>query len=330
MVGYIIRRCIYMIILMIVISIVSFVIIKLPPSDYVSIRVAQLMAQGQVLHQDEIDTLRRQYGLDKPPIQQYFGWIRGMFRGDFGRSFKYERPVWDLIKERLPLTVLINVFAMLIVYAIAIPIGIYSATHQYSIGDYIFTAFGFFGMAVPGFLLALALLLLLHNVFGFGVGGLFSTEFQFEGWSIQKFFNMLEHLVVAVLVQALAGTAGLIRVMRGCLLDELRKPYVITARSKGLDERRLLFKYPVRVAVNPIVSSIGWMLPALVSGGAIVEIVLSLPTIGPMILSALLSMDMYLAGSSVMILAFLTIIGSFISDMLLLVVDPRIRYEKRT
>ena len=213
-------------------------------------------------------------------------------------------------------------------YAIAVPIGIYSATHQYSIGDYAFTVVGFMGIATPGFLLALALMLLLHNLLGFGAGGLFSPQYQLADWSVAKVLDMMKHLVVAIVVEALAGTAGLIRVMRGCLLDELKKPYVVTARSKGVDERKLLFKYPIRIAINPIVSTIGWMLPGIVSGGAIVEIVLSLPTIGPLILSGLMSMDMYLAGSAVMVLAFLTIIGSFVSDMLLVVVDPRIRYEK--
>ena len=328
MVGYAIRRFIYMIVLMVVISIVSFTIIQLPPSDYVDIKVAQLMAQGQVLAQDEIDSLKRLYGLDQPPLRQYLGWAWRLLHGNLGRSFKFEQPVADLIMERLPLTLAINLLATVLVYAIAVPIGIYSATHQYSIGDYAFTVVGFMGLATPGFLLALALMLLLHNLLGFGAGGLFSPQYQLADWSVAKVLDMMKHLVVAIVVEALAGTAGLIRVMRGCLLDELKKPYVVTARSKGLDERKVLFKYPIRIAINPIVSTIGWMLPGIVSGGAIVEIVLSLPTIGPLILSGLTSLDMYLAGSAVMVLAFLTIIGSFVSDMLLVVVDPRIRYEK--
>ena len=328
MVGYAIRRFIYMIVLMVVISVVSFTIIQLPPSDYVDIKVAQLMAQGQVLAQDEIDSLKRLYGLDQPPLQQYLGWAWRLLHGNLGRSFKFEQPVADLIMERLPLTLAINLLATVLVYAIAVPIGIYSATHQYSIGDYAFTVVGFMGLATPGFLLALALMLLLHNLLGFGAGGLFSPQYQLADWSVAKVLDMMKHLVVAIVVEALAGTAGLIRVMRGCLLDELKKPYVVTARSKGLDERKVLFKYPIRIAINPIVSTIGWMLPGIVSGGAIVEIVLSLPTIGPLILSGLTSLDMYLAGSAVMVLAFLTIIGSFVSDMLLVVVDPRIRYEK--
>ena len=317
-----------MIILMVVISIVSFIIIQLPPSDYVDIKVAQLMAQGQVVAEAEIESLKRLYGLDQPPVQQFLGWVWRMLQGDLGRSFKFEQPVADLIMERLPLTLAINLLATVLVYAIAVPIGIYSATHQYSIGDYAFTVVGFMGIATPGFLLALALMLLLENTLGFGAGGLFSPEYQLAEWSFDKVVDMMKHLVVAIVVEALAGTAGLIRVMRGCLLDELRKPYVVTARSKGLDEQKLLFKYPIRIAINPIVSTIGWMLPGIVSGGAIVEIVLSLPTIGPLILSALTSLDMYLAGSAVMVLAFLTIIGSFVSDILLVIVDPRIRYEK--
>jgi peptide/nickel transport system permease protein len=317
-----------MIVLMVVISVVSFTIIQLPPSDYVDIRVAQLMAQGQVVAEAEIESLKRLYGLDQPPLQQYLGWAWRLLHGNLGRSFKFEQPVADLIMERLPLTLAINLLATVLVYAIAVPIGIYSATHQYSIGDYAFTVVGFMGIATPGFLLALALMLLLHNLLGFGAGGLFSPQYQLADWSFAKVLDMMKHLVVAIVVEALAGTAGLIRVMRGCLLDELKKPYVVTARSKGLDERKVLFKYPIRIAINPIVSTIGWMLPGIVSGGAIVEIVLSLPTIGPLILSGLTSLDMYLAGSAVMVLAFLTIIGSFVSDMLLVVVDPRIRYEK--
>jgi len=294
----------------------------------VTIKVAQLMAQGQVVAEAEIESLKRLYGLDQPPVQQFLGWVWRMLQGDLGRSFKFEQPVADLIMERLPLTLAINLLATVLVYAIAVPIGIYSATHQYSIGDYAFTVVGFMGIATPGFLLALALMLLLENTLGFGAGGLFSPEYQLAEWSVDKVVDMMKHLVVAIVVEALAGTAGLIRVMRGCLLDELRKPYVVTARSKGLDEQKLLFKYPIRIAINPIVSTIGWMLPGIVSGGAIVEIVLSLPTIGPLILSALTSLDMYLAGSAVMVLAFLTIIGSFVSDILLVIVDPRIRYEK--
>jgi peptide/nickel transport system permease protein len=317
-----------MIVLMVVISVVSFTIIQLPPSDYVDIKVAQLMAQGQVVAEAEIESLKRLYGLDQPPLQQYLGWAWRLLHGNLGRSFKFEQPVADLIMERLPLTLAINLLATVLVYAIAVPIGIYSATHQYSIGDYAFTVVGFMGIATPGFLLALALMLLLHNLLGFGAGGLFSPQYQLADWSVAKVLDMMKHLVVAIVVEALAGTAGLIRVMRGCLLDELKKPYVVTARSKGLDERKVLFKYPIRIAINPIVSTIGWMLPGIVSGGAIVEIVLSLPTIGPLILSGLTSLDMYLAGSAVMVLAFLTIIGSFVSDMLLVVVDPRIRYEK--
>jgi peptide/nickel transport system permease protein len=317
-----------MIVLMVVISVVSFTIIQLPPSDYVDIKVAQLMAQGQVVAEAEIESLKRLYGLDQPPLQQYLGWAWRLLHGNLGRSFKFEQPVADLIMERLPLTLAINLLATALVYAIAVPIGIYSATHQYSIGDYAFTVVGFMGIATPGFLLALALMLLLHNLLGFGAGGLFSPQYQLADWSFAKVLDMMKHLVVAIVVEALAGTAGLIRVMRGCLLDELKKPYVVTARSKGLDERKVLFKYPIRIAINPIVSTIGWMLPGIVSGGAIVEIVLSLPTIGPLILSGLTSLDMYLAGSAVMVLAFLTIIGSFVSDMLLVVVDPRIRYEK--
>ena len=244
MVGYAIRRFFYMIVLMVVISIVSFIIIQLPPSDFVDIKVAQLMAQGQVVDQAEIESLKRLYGLDQPPVRQFLGWVWRMLQGDLGRSFKFEQPVADLIMERLPLTLAINLLATVLVYAIAVPIGIYSATHQYSIGDYAFTVVGFMGIATPGFLLALALMLLLQNTLGFGAGGLFSPQYQLAEWSVDKVIDMMKHLVVAIVVEALAGTAGLIRVMRGCLLDELSKPYVVTARSKGLDEAEAALQVP--------------------------------------------------------------------------------------
>ena len=317
-----------MLMLLLVLSVCAFAIIQLPPGDYITDYIAELQMRGTDVSEAEIENLRHQYGLNKPLYVQYFLWMGKMARGNMGWSFAHHRPVSELLWERLPMTALISLLSLVFVYLVAVPIGIYSATHQYSIGDYAFTVVGFMGIATPGFLLALALMLLLENTLGFGAGGLFSPEYQLAEWSFDKVVDMMKHLVVAIVVEALAGTAGLIRVMRGCLLDELRKPYVVTARSKGLDEQKLLFKYPIRIAINPIVSTIGWMLPGIVSGGAIVEIVLSLPTIGPLILSALTSLDMYLAGSAVMVLAFLTIIGSFVSDILLVIVDPRIRYEK--
>ena len=329
MLYYVLRRLLYMAVIMVVISVIAFVIIQLPPGDYLTSYIMQLKATGTDVSESEIATLKKQYGLDLPVYQQYFKWIWGMLHGDFGKSFQYgQRPVSELIAERLPLTVIINIFATVFVYIVAIPIGIYSATHQYSVGDYTFTVVGFMGLAIPNFLFALILMLFFYKYFGLSIGGLFSPQYKMAPWSLGRFVDMLKHLPVPVIVEGTAGTAGLIRVMRGCLLDELKKQYVITARAKGVEERTLLFKYPVRVAINPIISTIGWLLPAIVSGGAIVEIVLSLPTIGPLLLRALLTQDMYLAGSIIMILSFLTVVGTFISDILLVWIDPRIRYEK--
>ncbi len=329
MLFYVIRRFIYMIIVLLMISIVAFVIIQLPPGDYLTSYITQLEATGAEVGEAEIASLKRQYGLDLPIYAQYFKWMWGMFHGDFGRSFSWDEPVSELLAERLPYTIMMNIFIFIFTYIVAIPIGIYSATRQYSIGDYTFTVIGFAGLAIPNFLLALVLMILFYRYFGFAVGGLFSPQYLMSGWSVNKFVDMVKHLPIPIIVVGTAGTAGLIRVVRGCLLDELIKQYVITARAKGVAEKTLLFKYPVRVAINPIISTIGWMLPAIISGGTITGIVLDLPTIGPLLYQALLSQDMYLAGSCTMILAFLVIIGTFISDILLIWIDPRIRYEKR-
>jgi len=329
MLSYVIRRVIYMLIVLALVSVVAFIIIQLPPGDYVTSYVAALEASGEPVQEEQIMALRKQYGLDLPIYFQYFKWLWNMFHGDFGQSFAWNKPVNQLLAERLPLTVVVSLSTLLFTYAIAIPIGIYSAIHQYSIGDYTLTIIGFAGLATPNFLLALILMFLFYKYFGLSIGGLFSSEYLRASWSIGKFVDMLKHLPVPIIVIGTAGTAGLIRIMRGCLLDELRKQYVITARAKGVAERILLFKYPVRVAINPIISTIGWTLPRIVSGGTITAIVLSLPTVGPLLYDALLDQDMYLAGSSVMILSFLTVIGTLISDILLVLVDPRIRYEKK-
>jgi len=328
MLFYVIRRFVYMIIILLMVSIVSFIIIQLPPGDYLNSYIMSLKAQGQEVSDAEIAGLRKQYGLDLPIYSHYFNWAWKMLHGDFGKSFQWNRPVVDLIAERLPLTVMISLITIIFTYAVAIPIGIYSATHQYSAGDYGLTVAGFIGLATPNFLFALILMFIFLKYFGLSAGGLFSPEYQLVGWSIGKFVDMLKHLPIPMIVIGTAGTAALIRIMRGCLLDELRKQYVITARAKGVAERTLLFKYPVRIAINPIISTIGWMLPAIISGETITAIVLSLPTTGPLLFRALLSQDMYLAGSTMMVLAFLTVIGTFISDLLLIWIDPRIRYEK--
>ncbi len=326
---YLVRRFVYMIIILIIVSIVGFIVIELPPGDFLTLYIYRLERQGQQFDREEIIALRKSYGLDMPLSQRYFHWMWKMLHGDFGRSFELNKPVIELIGERLPLTVIISLFSLIFTYVLAIPIGIYSATHQYSSGDYMFTVTGFMGLAIPNFLLALILMFFFYRFLNISVGGLFSPQYAIAPWSLDKFVDMLRHLPIPIIVIGTAGTAGLIRVMRACLLDELRKQYVITARAKGVAERTLLFKYPVRVAINPIISTIGWTLPAIVSGETITAIVLGLPTVGPLLFNALMSQDMYLAGSSVMFLGFLTVIGTFISDMLLVWIDPRIRYEKR-
>jgi len=326
---YVIRRFLYMVILLYLLSIVAFTIIQLPPGDYITTYISELEAfSGMRLEEPEIMALRKTYGVDQPIYVQYFKWAWRMLHGNLGISLQWQRPVIDLIMERLPLTVIISFLTLIFTYIVAIPIGIYSATHQYSVGDYIFTTGGFIGLATPNFLLALVLMFFFYKYLGWNVGGLFSVQYMDAAWSMDKFIDMLKHLPIPIIVVGTAGTAGLIRVMRGCLLDELHKQYVITARAKGVGERTLLFKYPVRVAINPIISTIGWALPGIVSGTIITAIVLNLPTTGPLFFQALLKQDLELAGSTVMFLSFLTLIGTFISDILLVLVDPRIRYEK--
>lgn len=329
MLFYVIRRLLYMIIILFLLSVVAFIIIQLPPGDYVSAYVAEMQSmRGERLGEEEIIALRKIYGVDRSMYVQYSKWLWKLSHGNFGMSLQLQRPVIDLIAERLPLTVMICILATIFTYAVGMPIGIYSAIRQYSIGDYFSTVFGFIGLAVPNFLLALILMFLFYKYFGFSIGGLFSLHYMDASWSVGKFIDMLKHLPIPVIVIGTPGAAALIRTMRGCLLDELRKQYVITARAKGLEERTLLFKYPVRVAINPIISTIGWTLPWLISGGTITSIVLGLPTMGPLLFQALLKQDMELAGSILMILSFLTVIGTFISDILLVLLDPRIRYEK--
>jgi len=311
-------------------TIVSFVIIQLPPGDYLTTYIAQLSRSGQVVDKAQALSLRKQYGLDQPVYIQYFKWMREMLHGNFGMSFAWNKPVTELIAERLPLTIMISFLTLSFLYAMGIAIGIYSATHQYSVGDYTFTVIGFAGLAIPNFLFALVLMFIFYKYFDFNAAGLFSKQYLLqEAWSLGKFVDMLKHLLLAMIVVGTAGTAWLIRIMRGCLLDELGKQYVITARAKGVEERTLLFKYPVRVAINPIVSTIGWELSYVISGQAITSIVLGLPTVGPLLYSALLNQDMYLAGSVIVVLCSLTVIGTVISDILLAWIDPRIRFENK-
>ena len=325
MIRYLIRRLLLMIPTVIAITVLSFIIIQAPPGDYLDAYVAQLRALDQIIDDAEVESLRIRYGLGQPMYVQYFKWIGGLLRGDLGRSMQWNQPVSRILAERLPWSILISLVSLLFVYAVAIPIGTTSATHQYSIRDYVFTFFGFIGIAIPNFLFALILLYLYFVYTGDVVLGLFSPQFQFAPWSLAKFLDMLQHLWMPAVIIGTAGTCGLIRVMRANLLDELQKPYVLVARAKGLTKRRVLYKYPFRIAINPVVSTIGWVLPALVSGEVFVSLVLGLPTIGPVLFQSLLSQDMWLAGSIVFILSVLTVIGTLISDILLAWLDPRIK-----
>jgi peptide/nickel transport system permease protein len=324
--AYIIRRFLYMILLIAFTTIVSFAIIVLPPGDYLTSYVQRLESQGGDVTDEQIAALEAAYGLGEPVYVQYFRWVKGLVtEGDLGRSFAWRAPVTEVIMDRLPMTLLVSLGSTLVVYLIAIPIGIYSAVRQYSIGDYIATLIGFIGLAVPNFLLALVAGMAFYKWFGISVAGLYSPEMQSAAWSWDKFVDLLKHLPVPLIVIGIAGTAAIIRVMRATLLDELNQPYVETARAKGVSEWRLLFKYPVRVALNPIASTIGWLLPAMFSGEAITAVVLNLPTIGPVLLQSLLTEDMFLAAGIVFILTVLTLIGTFISDLALMWIDPRIR-----
>lgn len=324
--AYIARRVLYMLLLLVMASVVAFAVITLPPGDYLTSYIMQLKAQGHDVGAEQVAALERQYGLDQPVYVQYFKWVVRFVQGDMGRSFWWNRPVKEIIGERLAMTVVVSFGALIVTYAVAIPIGIYSAVKQYSLGDYIFTIIGFAGISIPNFLLALVLMMFAYRQFGISVGGLFSPEMREAPWGWPKFLDMLVHLPVPLLVIGLAGTASLIRIMRAMLLDELHKPYVQTARAKGVKETKLLFKYPIRVALNPIASTIGWTLPGIFSGSTIVAIVLDLPTIGPVLFNALLTQDMFLAASTVMVTVALTLIGTLLSDILLVWLDPRIQY----
>ncbi|MAX25231.1 MAG: ABC transporter permease [Phycisphaeraceae bacterium] len=328
MLTVILRRVLWMIPTLFVISIISFTIIQLPPGDYLTSYLTALQETGEQPDEAELAALRERYAIDQPFYIQYCKWMGGMLRGDMGMSFEWNRPVNDLIGERLLLTMIISIATLLFTWAVAIPIGIFSAVKQYSWGDYLFTFVGFVGLATPNFLLALVFMYVGYRVLGVSAGGLFSPQFQNAPWSLARFMDLLAHLWIPVIVIGTAGTASLIRVMRGNLLDELRKQYVITAQAKGLVYWKLLLKYPVRVAMNPLVSTVGWVLPNIVSGAVITAVVLGLPTTGPLLLRALMNQDMYLAGSMVMMLAVLTVIGTLISDLLLMWLDPRIRYGK--
>ena len=328
MLTYLIRRLLYSVLTIFLLSIVSFMIINLPAGDLIDSIAAKMVTGGRTVDQALLDNLRHQYGLDQPVYIQYFHWAGNLLQGNLGWSFLFQKPVSDLIGERVQLTAAISLATLTIVYLFAIPIGIYSATHQYTPGDYFFMFVGFVGMATPSFLLALILMIIFLNA-GISTIGLFSVPYMRAAWSFARVVDLLKHLPIPILIIGTAGMAGLIRVMRATLLDELGKQYVITARAKGVDEIKLLFKYPVRVALNPIASTIGWELPGIVSGGLIVELVLNLPTVGPMLYQAIIAQDVFLSSSLLLILSTLTIIGTFISDILLVVIDPRIRFTSR-
>jgi peptide/nickel transport system permease protein len=325
MLIFIARRLLVMIMTLLVISVLVFIIIQLPPGDYLSVLIAELQSQGEQVAQQKIDFLREQYGLDKPMVEQYAVWLFGLLRGDLGFSFEYNKPVREVIGDRLVLTVILNVATMLFIYLVSFPIGVYSATHQYSWGDHGLTFLGLLGLATPNFLLALILMYLANVMFGTSIGTMMDDRFINEPWSLAKAWSVLEHLWVPVLVIGTSSTAGMIRRLRANLLDELHKQYVITGRAKGLPPGRLLLKYPLRMALNPFVADVGNLLPHVVSGSVIVSAVMSLQTTGPMLLAALQSQDMYLAGSFLMFLAVLTVVGMFLSDVLLAMLDPRIR-----
>ena len=311
------------------ISILAFIVIQAPPGDYLDIYIQQLRERGIETDREELAGLESYYGLNQPVIVQYLKWMGNLITLDLGKSLATQQRVMDILAERVPLTALITLLTTVFTFAVAIPIGIFAATHQYSLTDYSVSTLGFIGLATPNFLLALILMFLASRWLGVSIGGLYSPEMVTAPFSLAKLWDLITHLPVPIIVVGTAGTAALIRIMRATVLDELRKQYVITARSKGVEEGRLLFKYPVRIAINPLVSTVGWLLPEIISGETVTAVVLSLPTVGPLLLTALLQQDMYLAGSIIVVLSLLTVIGTLISDLMLAVVDPRIRMERK-
>jgi peptide/nickel transport system permease protein len=329
MLRYLLRRAAVMIPLLLLVSFLAFVVIQLPPGDYVDTYVQNLSNKGGSINQAQVEALRAQYGLSQSLPDQYLIWIKGIvLHGNFGNSFVYKRPVAEILMERVPRTVAISVASILLTWLIAIPIGLLSAVRQYSIWDHLFTLLSFIGLAIPGFLLALALMLAVYHQTGFLITGLFSPGYRAAPWSWAKVIDLLRNVWLPLLVLVITNTAGIVRVLRASLLDELGKQYVVTARAKGLTEWRILLRYPVRIAINPLLSTIGWMLPATVGGEVVVSKVLNLPTTGPILLQSILSQDMYLTGALILILSALTVIGTLLSDVALAWADPRIRYGR--
>ena len=327
MLAYTARRILIMIPTLLAISIIVFVIIQLPPGDFLETMIEEIKSRGESVDPQLIAFLREVYGFDRPLYEQYAVWVWGLLQGDAGFSFEYQLPVSDVVGDRLWLSVLVSVTTIVFTWIVAFPIGIYSAVRQYSIGDYALTFVGFLGLATPNFLLALVLMYFANVTFGTSIGGLMDEEFIGEPWTLAKVGSVMEHLIAPVIVIGTSGTASLIRSLRANLLDELQKQYVVTGRAKGLSPLKLLLKYPLRIALNPFVADIGNMLPKIVSGTAIVAMVMNLPTTGPMLLRALQSQDMYLAGSFLMFLSVLVVVGTFLSDLALAALDPRIRLE---
>ncbi|QAY67282.1 ABC transporter permease [Paenibacillus protaetiae] len=330
MLSYIVRRVIFMIPVVLLISIIVFFIIQLPPGDFISIYAAKMTTGGEIIDDASLAAMRSAYGLDQAWYVQYGKWMWGMIsRGDFGYSLNYNRPVSGIIGQYMSLTLVVSIISMLFTYAVSIPIGIFSAVRQYSIADYVFTAFGFLGMATPNFLLAIILMYFSYIWVGDPMLGLFSPEFVDAAWSFAKFEDFLKHMIIPVIVIGLGSTCDLIRVMRAQMLDEMDKPYMLTARAKGLSEKKIIMKYPVRAAINPIVSTIGWSLTSIFTGSTITAIVLNLPTQGPVMYKALLSQDMYLAGTWLLFMAVCIVLGTLLSDILLVWLDPRIRMQRK-
>ena len=329
MLNYLLRRALYAVMAVWAVSIISFFIINLPPGDYVTSYIAQLQNTGSIVLADEADNLREFYGINRPLYVQYGKWINQIAHGNLGYSFEFGLPVNDVIGERLILTMILALVTVVFIWIVAIPIGIFSAVQQYSIWDHTFTFFGFIGLAVPDFLLALIMMYMSFVLFDFSIGGLFSPDYVAVGWSLGRVWDLMRHMVIPVIILGTSGTATLIRITRANLLDELRKPYVATARAKGLPEWKLVLKYPVRLALNPAVSLTAYILPFLVSGSIVVSVVLGLPTVGPILLKALVAQDMFLAGAIILIIGWMTVVGTFFSDLLLVLIDPRVRFEGR-
>lgn len=327
MISYIIRRFLIGILTIWAASVITFVVIQLPPGDFVTSYIAALQSTGTILSMEEAEALRQQYGLDRPLYVQYAKWMGLMLQGNYGMAMEYNRPVKEVIGDRMSLTVVVSVAAIIFIWAVALPIGIYSAVNQYSIGDYFFTFLGFIGIAIPNFMLALIVMYVGFKYLNTSsIGGLFSSEMALEPWGWPKFVDMLKHLPLPAIILGMAGMAEVVRIMRANLLDELRKPYVVTARAKGLSRTRVIMKYPVRAALNPFASTIGYLFPFVVSGSIIVSLVLSLPTVGPLLFKALIAQDLFLAGTILLLLSVLTVVGTFVSDLILMWIDPRIRH----